>query len=55
MSRQAATMLADGLPQLTATAGGIRAAFVWGAIISTLGIVGALFVRSPPNQNILEI
>jgi DHA2 family lincomycin resistance protein-like MFS transporter len=50
MSREAASLLANGLPQIAATAGGIRAAFLCGAVISTVGIVAALFVRKPAEN-----
>ena len=45
-----ASLLADGQPQLAASAGGIRAAFVWGAVLSTLAVVAAFFVRKPAES-----
>lgn len=47
MSKTAAALLAGGMSQISATAGGIRAAFVCGAIVSTLAIVAASLVRKP--------
>lgn len=47
MSRESATLLANQLSAAAATAGGIRAAFFWGAVISTLAIVAASFVKKP--------
>lgn len=50
MSMRAASLLTEGLPQVAATAGGIRAAFVWGAVLSTLAVVAAFFVRKPAES-----
>ena len=47
MSREAARLVAAGAPQVAATAGGVRAAFLVGAILSTLAVVAACFVRKP--------
>jgi DHA2 family lincomycin resistance protein-like MFS transporter len=47
MSKNATALLASGLPQVAATAGGIRVAFLWGAAISTLAVVAAFFIRRP--------
>lgn len=47
MSLQSAALLSKGLPQLAATAGGIRTAFIWGAVISMFAIVAAFFVKKP--------
>jgi DHA2 family lincomycin resistance protein-like MFS transporter len=41
-------LLADGASPVIATAGGVHTAFLYGAVISTLGIVGAFFVRAVP-------
>jgi len=49
MTAQAATLVAGGADVVSATAGGIRAAFFCGAIISLFAIVAAFFVRRPPE------
>jgi DHA2 family lincomycin resistance protein-like MFS transporter len=50
MSLQAATLASQGLSQVAATAGGIRAAFLWGAVISLFAIVAAYFVKKPADD-----
>ncbi len=54
MSSHAATLAAGGASAVAATAGGIRQAFVYGAIISLLAIPAAFFVRKTPDaaQNV---
>ncbi|HYI33415.1 MAG TPA: MDR family MFS transporter [Glaciibacter sp.] len=47
MSAQAATLVAGGASEVTATADGIQLAFGIGAVISLLAIPAALFVRRP--------
>lgn len=47
MSKTSATLVASGMPTAAAIAGGIRSAFVCGAIVSTWAIVAACFVRKP--------
>jgi len=47
MSGQAARLMAEGLSQVAATAGGIRAAFLCGAILSLFAVIAAFFVRRP--------
>jgi DHA2 family lincomycin resistance protein-like MFS transporter len=48
MSRQSSTLLAHGTRPLVALAGGVRAAFMCGAVISLFAIVTAGFIRRPP-------
>ncbi|GAA0235212.1 MDR family MFS transporter [Cryptosporangium japonicum] len=45
LSRTTAAGLADGADTVTATADGVRAAFVWGGGISLAAVVAALWVR----------
>lgn len=47
MSRASAAMLAGGMPAIAATAGGIRVAFLCGAMLSIFAVVAACFVRKP--------
>lgn len=47
MSKEVPALLAHGMSPAAATAGGIRAAFLCGAIISSLAIVAAAFVKAP--------
>jgi DHA2 family lincomycin resistance protein-like MFS transporter len=47
MASVTAQRLTAGATQVAATASGIQAAFLCGAIISVLGVVAALFVRRP--------
>ncbi|MCU1446022.1 DHA2 family efflux MFS transporter permease subunit [Cryobacterium sp.] len=47
MSSTAATRMADGAREVAATADGIQAAFVYGAIISLFAIPLAFFIRRP--------
>jgi DHA2 family lincomycin resistance protein-like MFS transporter len=49
MAATTATQAAGGASQVAATAGGVRAAFMYGAVISLFGIVAAFFVRKPAN------
>ncbi|GHA36829.1 MFS transporter [Devosia pacifica] len=49
LALQTNALLAEGLDQVAATAGGIRVAFTCGAVISLLAIVAAFFVRRPRN------
>jgi DHA2 family lincomycin resistance protein-like MFS transporter len=51
MTVGAATLLGSGASEVEAVAGGVHTAFFYGAAISTLGIVGAFFVRSPANAD----
>ena len=50
MSARAAGLLADGESEVEALAGGIRLAFVTGAIVFLPAIVAAFFVRKPADQ-----
>jgi DHA2 family lincomycin resistance protein-like MFS transporter len=50
MSAQAASLGAAGQPALEALAGGIRTAFVVGAVISLFAVAASLFVKRPPAQ-----
>ncbi|MEZ0370311.1 MAG: MDR family MFS transporter [Candidatus Sericytochromatia bacterium] len=47
MAKASASLLASGMTAIAATAGGIRAAFLCGAILSTFAILAACFVRKP--------
>ena len=50
MTIQSAALAAAGLGEIEALAGGIRTAFLAGALLSLLPIVGAFFIRRPPAQ-----
>ncbi|GAA3591157.1 DHA2 family efflux MFS transporter permease subunit [Klugiella xanthotipulae] len=50
MSVQTAALVAKGQDVIPATAGGIHAAFVCGAILSLLPVVGSFFVRKPEDD-----
>jgi DHA2 family lincomycin resistance protein-like MFS transporter len=50
MAAGAARLGASGLQLVAATAGGIREAFVWGAVISTLAVVAACFLKKPAGE-----
>ena len=47
MAANAATAAANGASEVAAQAAGVRGAFVIGAVLSLLTIVGAFFVRKP--------
>lgn len=47
MSTTSAALAGDGSSAVTAAAGGIQSAFLVGAFVSLLAIVGAIFVRRP--------
>ncbi|MET3896937.1 DHA2 family lincomycin resistance protein-like MFS transporter [Devosia sp. UYZn731] len=47
LTLQSARLSAGGADMLTATTGGIKAAFLCGAIISLLAVVAAFFIRKP--------
>ncbi|HEY9844140.1 MAG TPA: MFS transporter, partial [Candidatus Obscuribacterales bacterium] len=49
MAKASAAMLSSGVPAIAATAGGIRAAFLCGAILSSFAILAACFVRKPAD------
>jgi MFS transporter, DHA2 family, lincomycin resistance protein len=48
MTIQTSTLLGQGVAQVDALSGGIRVAFVVGAIISIFAIVAGIFVKKPP-------
>jgi DHA2 family lincomycin resistance protein-like MFS transporter len=50
MSVQTATLIAGGVGQVDALAGGIRLALIVGAVLSMFAIVTAFFVRRPAHQ-----
>ncbi len=50
MSAQAAQLMSAGEPENSATAAGIRAAFMIGAIISVLAIPAAFLIRKPADS-----
>lgn len=50
MTSRTATVAAGGAPAIAAEAAGIRAAFLVGAIISVVAVVGAFFVRKPADM-----
>ncbi|WP_104179519.1 MDR family MFS transporter [Arthrobacter sp. B0490] len=47
MTLQSVSLLGDGVAQDAALAGGIRAAFLYGAVIFLLAVVASFFVRAP--------
>jgi len=49
MSSQAASLIADGATDVSATAAGIRSAFMCAAIISVFAIPVAFFIRKQKN------
>lgn len=51
MSTQTANLLAAGLSQTSALAGGIRVAFMCGAVLSLIAIVTGFFVRKPEDMH----
>ena len=50
MSLQTAALVAGGMPQVEALSGGIRLAFLCGAVLSLGAVAAAFFVKKPPNQ-----
>ena len=54
MTAQSAALAAAGAPGLEALAGGIRLAFVVGAVIALFALAASLFVRRPPMQPGME-
>lgn len=50
MSAQTASLAAAGSVPLEALAGGIRTAFIIGAVISLFAVAASFFVRKPPDQ-----
>ena len=50
MSMQSAALLSGGMAEIAATAGGIRVAFLCGAIISLFAVIAAFFVRKPAES-----
>lgn len=50
MASNAATAAANGASEVAAQAAGVRGAFVIGAVLSLLTIVGAFFVRKPADN-----
>ncbi|SFH19057.1 MFS transporter, DHA2 family, lincomycin resistance protein [Cryobacterium levicorallinum] len=48
MTSQSAALIAQGVNEVSATAAGIRGAFLCGAIISLFAIPAAFLVRRPP-------
>jgi DHA2 family lincomycin resistance protein-like MFS transporter len=50
LSARAAVLGADGASAVTATAGGIHSAFVYGAFISLIAIPIAFFIRKPASN-----
>nr|WP_245561857.1 MDR family MFS transporter [Agromyces italicus] len=50
MTSRTATVAAGGAPAIAAEAAGIRAAFLVGAIISLVAVVGAFLVRKPADM-----
>jgi DHA2 family lincomycin resistance protein-like MFS transporter len=51
MSAQTARLATNGVAPVEALAGGARAAFLCGAVISLIAVVCAFFVRKPPAQS----
>jgi len=54
MSSQSAALMAQGVSEVSATASGIRGAFLCGAIISLFAIPAAFLVRRPPLGEAVE-
>ena len=54
MTTQSAALMAQGVSEVSATASGIRGAFLCGAIISLFAIPAAFFVRRPPLGDAVE-
>ena len=50
LTAQAARLAGAGVPSSTATAGGVHAAFLVGAVVSLLAIPGAFLVRKAPSD-----
>jgi len=50
MTIQSTALASDGVAELPAMAGGIRAAFLYGAIIFLLAVVASFFVRKPEDS-----
>lgn len=50
MTVQTAGLVAAGMSQVEALAGGITTAFLWAAVISLLAIFAALFIQKPEEQ-----
>lgn len=49
MTAQQVALMADGASEVSATAGGIQAAFISGAVISIVAVVASFFVRKPAD------
>lgn len=47
MTIQSTSLLGEGVAQEAALAGGIRSAFLYGAVIFLLAVVASFFVRAP--------
>jgi DHA2 family lincomycin resistance protein-like MFS transporter len=52
LSVRASALAAEGAPLVEQTAGGIHMAFLMAAIVSSVAVVGAFFVRDPSEQGI---
>lgn len=48
LSTTTAARLADGADALTATAAGVRGAFLWGGVVALVALAASLLVRRPP-------
>ncbi|TJY66404.1 multidrug efflux MFS transporter [Arthrobacter sp. CAU 1506] len=55
MSMQTAALTAGGADSSTAVAGGVRAAFLAGAIISVVAVAASFFVRKPVEDETAEV
>ena len=51
MSMQAAVLSAEGAATTTAVAGGVRMAFLTGALISIVAVAAAFFIRKPVEES----
>ncbi|WP_373408398.1 DHA2 family efflux MFS transporter permease subunit [Rathayibacter toxicus] len=51
LSVQSAALAREGADQVVASAGGIHAAFLWGASIATVAIVAGFFVKRPDESD----
>ncbi|MBG6184376.1 DHA2 family lincomycin resistance protein-like MFS transporter [Arthrobacter sp. CAN_A214] len=51
MTLQSTALASDGVAQIPAMAGGIRAAFLYGAVIFLVAVVASFFVRKPASND----
>lgn len=51
MTNTAASRLADGSTEVSASQSGIHTAFLWGGVISLIAVAGSYFIRKPAETN----